>query len=186
MAAGPITPVLQILSAIESFDESRFVRWLGTWSAARRALTPLEAEALGQFILSRGWGRAVDQLLELLRGGRADVRPALRICEPLIGALTRWLLDIAPVSSAEKWQVLEDLAADLYPYGPNDHEVWERAGGKPADLQNHGTGRSRWHDALAQIRRGRGPRVAYLLDAMHQDFPMNTQLRYLAADSEFR
>nr|WP_272950683.1 effector-associated domain EAD1-containing protein [Sinorhizobium saheli] len=102
----------------------------------------------------------------------------------MIGIFTRWSLNLSAVTSDEKWTVFEELAVDLYPTGPDDNELWDRAGGKKWDLQTFGNGRSRWHDAIAQIRRGKGPRPSRLLGEMRRDFPLNDQVRYLASDSD--
>ena len=177
---------VRIVSALPNYDESRFLRWLRGWSSTQRPMTPLDADALGRLILGRDWRLAVDQLVHLARMGRADVKPALRICHDMIGIFTRWSLGLSSVSKDEKWIVLEDLAADLYPNGPDYNELWDRAGGRDADLQSYGSGRSRWRDAIAQMRRGNGPRPAHLLDEMKRDFPSNDDVRYLASDPEFR
>lgn len=112
------------------------------------------------------------------------MKPALRVCHDMIGIFTRWTLDLSLVSYDDKWRVLEDLAAELYPNGPDHNEVWDRAGGRDADLQSFGSGRSRWRDAITQMRRGRGPRPARLLDEMRQDFPFNDEVRHLASDPD--
>lgn len=176
--------VARIVSALPTFDEARFVRWLENWAAARRPLPSTDAEVLGRVILDRRWRRAVDELLHLARMGRNEVKPALRVCHDMIGIFTRWTLGLSPVSYEDKWTVLEDLVADLYPTGPDHNEVWNRAGGRNADLQTFGSGQSRWRDAVAQIRRGKGPRPARLLDEIKRDFPLNDQVRYLAKDPD--
>lgn len=176
--------VVRIVTALATFDESRFLRWLGDWAAARRSVAPADAEALGRLILDRRWRRAVDQLLHLACIGWDDVKPALCVCHDMIGIFTRWSLGLSPVSYEDKWMVLEDLAADLYPNGPDHNEFWGRAGGRDADLQSFGSGRSRWRDAIAQMRRGKGPRPSRLLDEMRRDFPSNDQVRYLVNDPD--
>jgi hypothetical protein len=128
----------------------------------------------------------VDKLVYLARMGRDDVKPALRVCHDMIDIFTCWSLGLSPASHEEKWRVIEDLAADLYPNGPDHNELWDRARGRDADLQSYGSGRSRWRNAIAQMRRGKGPRLARLLDEMSRDFSSNDQLRHLASDPEFR
>nr|WP_246698647.1 MULTISPECIES: effector-associated domain EAD1-containing protein [unclassified Rhizobium] len=102
----------------------------------------------------------------------------------MIGIFTRWSLNLSAVTADEKWTVFEELAADLYPSGPDHNELWDRAGGRNWDLQTFGNGRSRWRDAISQIRRGKGPRSSRLLSEMKRDFPLNDQVRYLANDSD--
>jgi hypothetical protein len=179
-----IGAAVRILSALAGYDEARFLRWLAV-AASRHASVTADAEALGYFVLERRWQRAVDEMVNLVGRGRHDLKPALRICHMMIGIISRWWLGVSPVSHEEKWQVLEDLAADLYPTGPDHNELWDRAGGRKADLQGHGNGRTRWHDAIGQIRRGQEPRAARLLGEMSRDYPGNDHLRRLAADPDF-
>ncbi|MCX5614074.1 GAP1-N1 domain-containing protein [Bombella saccharophila] len=175
---------VRIVSALPRIDEHRFLRWLQTWATARLSLPSGDAEMLGRLILDRCWRRAVDELVHLARMGRDDVKPVLRVCHDMISTFTRWTLGLSAVSYEEKWTVLEDLAADLYPNGPDYNEIWGRAGGRDADLQSFGSGRSRWRDAIGQMRRGGGPRPAQLLDEMRRDFPHSDQVRYLASDPD--
>lgn len=184
LAPTGVGTVAQIVSALPGIDEHRFLRWLAIWAAARRSLPSGDAEVLGRLILDRRWRRTVDELVRLACMGRDDVKPALRVCHDMIGIFMRWTLGLSAVSYEEKWTILEDLAADLYPNGPDHNEIWGRAGGRAADLQTSGSGRSRWRDAIGQMRRGRGPRSAQLLDVMRQDFPRNDQVRYLARDPD--
>lgn len=185
LAPTGVSTVARIVSALPGVDEHRFLRWLGDWVVARRLLRSDDAEMLGRLVRDRRWRRAVDELIRLARMGRDDIKPALKVCHDMISIFTRWTLGLSVVSYEEKWTVLEDLAADLYPNGPDYNEIWGRAGGRDADLQSFGSGRSRWRDAIGQMRRGRGPRPAQLLDEMRRDFPHNDQVRYLASDLNF-
>lgn len=52
----------------------------------------------------------------------------------------------APVinTDGEVWRRLEDIFADLYPAGPQDQEIWARAGGDVSRLRLASTGRANW------------------------------------------
>jgi hypothetical protein len=176
--------VARIVSVLPAVGEPRFLRWLASWAATRRLMPSRDAEALGRLVFERRWSRIVDELVRLARMGRDDVTPTLRVCHDMIGIFTRWSLGLSAVSYEDKWIVLEDLASDLYPTGPDHNEIWGRAGGRGADLQSVGSGRSRWRDAIAQMRRGRRPRPAELLDEMRRDYPHNDQVRHLAGDPD--
>lgn len=184
IATSGTRAVFSIVSALPLFDEHRFLRWLNEPSMARHQLSPADAETLGRLVLNRRWRHVIDSLVDFARAGRTDLRPALRICHEMVGVFTRWSLNLSAVTFDEKWVVFEELAVDLYPTGPDDNELWDRAGGKNWDLQTFGSGRSRWHDAITQIRRGKGPRSSRLLSEMRRDFPLNDQVRYLANDSD--
>ncbi|WP_425429181.1 effector-associated domain EAD1-containing protein [Termitidicoccus mucosus] len=103
----------------------------------------------------------------------------------MIGFLTKWILGLSSPSPDASWRVLEELAVELYSSGPDHDELWTRAGGLAADLQKNGTGRARWHDALALIQRGKDPRPGRLLDEMSRDFPNNEHLRRLKSAGLF-
>ncbi|MDR6144310.1 hypothetical protein QE363_000103 [Sphingomonas sp. SORGH_AS870] len=95
-------------------------------------------------------------------------------------------LGLSSVSSIEKWESLVELAAELYPKGPDQEALWSRAGGRDSDLRHHGTGKERWHSALRDIQNGRPPRVSELISEMRVDYPQNTNLSMLAGDALFR
>jgi hypothetical protein len=185
LASLGVNSVVQVISALPSYDESRFLRWLDGCSAAPRSMIATDAEALGRLILIRHWRGAVNLLVRLARTRREEVKPALRICSEMVGIFTRWSLGLTSVSEDEKWTALEELAADLYPTGPDCNVLWDRAGGQDADLQNFGNGRVRWHDAIGQIRRGKGLQLDRLLGEMKRDFPFNDQVCYLANKTDF-
>jgi adenosylhomocysteine nucleosidase len=81
----------------------------------------------------------------------------------------------APESQAE----LAALFAQLYPEGPLDQAIWERAGGDPSGLELQGNGRERWWRAVGSMRRGTRPSVAALVAVMRVDYPENGTLRAL-------
>lgn len=175
----------QLMAALDQFDEQRFLKWLQSAVSRVRSFTTSDAEALGRVILSRRWGRAADELARLYKTGRTDFRPSLRVCCGLLDLWTRFMLSLAPLSYMEKWELLESVAVEIYPRGPDQDELWDRAGGNNSDLQHGGNGRTRWHDALAQIRRGRALQVEKLIREMRSDYPYNDRLGYLADDDAF-
>ncbi|NSM24958.1 hypothetical protein HT094_11870 [Shewanella sp. ZOR0012] len=177
---------MQLIEILPEYGESRFLQWLEYWLSAHRAMTFAEAELLGNLIHNRHWQRAVDYLVHLAREELNQVKPVLKYCRNMLKLIDIWLLGIAVITNDEKWQVLEDFAADLYSGGPDSCELWERAGGRNSQLVFSGTGRARWHDALSQMRKGRSPQITRLLEVMMRDFPANRQLHHLAKDPVFK
>lgn len=51
---------------------------------------------------------------------------------------------------------LENIIAELYPAGPVDQDIWQRAGGDISRLRLSGTGRSQWFAALRILNQGGG------------------------------
>ncbi len=176
---------MQVIEVLPAYEESRFLQWLECWLSTHRSMAFSEAELLGGLLHVRHWQRAVDRLVRAASTGRNEVKPALRCCRKMVNFFDVWLLGLSVITSDEKWLVLEELAANLYPSGPDTGELWERAGGRNSHLACSGTGQVRWHDALSQMRKGRSPQLARLLEEMKRDFPANSQLNHLANDSRF-
>src|SRR5690606_37530643 len=95
-------------------------------------------------------------------------------------------LGISPVTDAEKRVSFVELAAELYPSGPDHNSLWERAGGKDSDLTHHGSGVGRWRDAVRAIQNGKKPPFSKLMQEMRRDFGANPKLRIMADDPLFR
>ncbi len=182
---GTLAEGLGLIEVLGGLDHARFRRWVSTAVHGIRSLTPPDADLLGRAIASRGRSDIVNDLISVYRAGRSDVAPVLRHCWSLIGYLDRWFLGLSPVSAVEKWEVLTELAAELFPNGPDQDALWERSGGRNADLRHHGSGKERWRCAIRDIQNGRPPRVSKLIHQMRNDFPENPNLRLMANDPLF-
>ncbi|MGN8544844.1 effector-associated domain EAD1-containing protein [Bradyrhizobium sp. 13971] len=186
LAASNLGRAVEIVDALPSLGENRFLDTLHVAGARSVAMAPHDAELLGRLLRDRGWRRTAEELLRSLRIGRQDVRPALRVCANLLGSWDRWLWGLKEITADEKWNSLEELAADLYPWGPDQDGVWERAGGRGADLERNGSARSQWRLALGRLRRGQSaPSARSLLRTMLDDYASNDRLRFLVDDREF-
>ena len=174
-----------IVAALDGYDEQRFLRLIRNVMPRTRALTVSDAEAIGRLILEREWRQAAASMVERYTSDRRDLRPALRTCYDIIGFWDRLTLGLTRVSESEKWRALESLAATLYPGGPDDDGLWERAGGNDADLPSTGSGRMRWSHGMRDMRQGKPPAPSPLLVEMMEDFPNNQQLVHLARDAVF-
>ncbi|WP_315751866.1 MULTISPECIES: effector-associated domain EAD1-containing protein [unclassified Bradyrhizobium] len=186
LAASNLARAVEIVDALPSLGENRFLDMWHVAGARSSAIAPHDAEALGRLLRDRSWRRTAEDLLRSLRIGRQDVRPALRVCASLLGYWDRWYWGLKEITADEKWNSLEELAADLYPWGPDQDGLWERAGGRGADLERAGNGRYQWRVALGKLRRGQSaPSVRSLLRTMLDDYASNERLRFLVDDPEF-
>ena len=82
----------------------------------------------------------------------------------------------------DAWQRLEVILADLYPIGPQDQEIWARAGGDLSRLRLNGTGRANWFGALKILRQGGGGGSItrdILIRAALEEFPHHRDLNDL-------
>ena len=177
--------LVRIVAALNRYDEQRFLRLLERLLSRTALVATADAEAVGRMVLERRWEDATADLVSQYRSGRGDLKPALRACGDLIGFWDRFVLGVAPVSEGEKWKGFEEMAVQLYPGGPDDRELWERASGDNADLPTRDDGRSRWRRAVREMRNGRGPTASALLGAMMGDFQNNERIRHLAGDPVF-
>lgn len=87
------------------------------------------------------------------------------------------VLSIAP-------RELAALGAELYPQGPQQAGLWERAGGDASRLLTGTTGQSAWWHAAGLLNNGGGGSeltVKTLLDVMLGDYPQNPDLRRLSS-----
>ncbi|KLU15772.1 MULTISPECIES: effector-associated domain EAD1-containing protein [Xenorhabdus] len=173
-----IGDVLRVINYLSNLEESRVLRWLNE-NALIKPLRNTDAEELGHLIQNRRWHQIVENLLRLTQQGRNDLKPALTQCYSMVSRFWRFVLGLSDVSYSEKWALLEELAVELYPNGPDDQGLWDRAGGKDADLKVNGSGRNRWHDAISYLQRGRRPYMNRLFEEMQTDYPQNDKLNAL-------
>lgn len=185
LADGSILVGLRVMAVLSGLDDGRFRRWVGAAVRKHNPLLQQSAEQIGRCIAARRRREIVDDLISLQRSGRKDLNPALRVCLDLIGMWDRWLLNLSPISDADKWESFTQLAADLYPSGPDHESLWERAGGRSSDLSHSGSGIWRWRDAVRSIQRGKPPGFDRLIREMRRDYEANAQLRLLADDPLF-
>lgn len=83
------------------------------------------------------------------------------------------------VQTAARWRDrLQIVLSALYPAGPTDRDVWERAGGDLSQLTLGKSGRSMWFEALKLLVNGGGGdiNVNGLVAEALKDFPQNTHL----------
>lgn len=175
---------VQIAAALPSLSETTFTEWVQSTLSAWPTLNPGEAELLGGLVSERHWQRTLALLLDRYRHGRSDLKPALRSAANLLSLWDKWTEGLFTPTLEEKWDSFASVAADLYPHGPGQRELWERAGGKTADLPKDGTGGSLWRSALFLVRKGGRPASAALLHEMRHDFTANAELRFLAQDHD--
>ncbi|AHK21923.1 hypothetical protein BF17_04465 [Yersinia similis] len=170
--------ILRVIKYLPNLEEFRVLRWLNE-NALTKPLQSADSEELGRIIQNQSWHQIVETLIKLTKQGRGDLKPALIQCYSMVGLFWRLVLGLPNVSYSEKWALLEELAVELYPNGPDEQALWDRAGGKDADLKVNGSGRNRWHDAISYLQRGRGPYVSALFKEMQSDYPQNDKLRAL-------
>lgn len=84
-----------------------------------------------------------------------------------------------PASIEPHHRTLEQIMADLFPFGPTDQDIWLRAGGDVSRLRLSGNGRAQWFAALRLITLGGGGDISResLIDAALDEFPAHRELK---------
>ena len=177
---------VRAVGCLQIYDEGRFLELLDHIFSSIRRIPASDAKTVGDLICERAWANAADALVTLYRAGRSDAKGALRACYALLPAWEQFSLELIPIPVGEKWRMLESVAVGLYPKGPDEDELWERAGGSNADLLAGGSGSTRWNRALRGVRRGKRPLPSEILDTIQKDYPNNVEVLHLASDSLFR
>ncbi|WP_312144658.1 effector-associated domain EAD1-containing protein [Brevundimonas sp.] len=185
LARDDIPGGLRLVMVVTGADDSVFRRWVGE-VVRNGSLSAGDADVIGQSVAALESHETANDLVAKVWSGRWDLKPALRHCAAYLHLLDRVLLGVTQVTDAEKRDSLVELAAGLYPSGPDHEHLWERAGGKNADLMHHGSGIVRWREAIQAIQNGRKPTLPRLIDQMRLDYPNNAKLRIVAAEPLFR
>jgi hypothetical protein len=88
----------------------------------------------------------------------------------------------ATPSIEDFWQLMSSVLPELYPLGPNDQEIWERAGGDVSRLRLQGSGRSAWFASLKLLKLGGGGEkitIYTLFEVAREDFQNHPGLQAL-------
>lgn len=90
---------------------------------------------------------------------------------------------VTAIKSVDKHAGVRAVCRELYPDGPQQDGIWERAGGDRSRLQLDGSGATRWWSAIRTLGNGGGGgtiTIDTLIDEMRVDFPANRKLSELS------
>jgi len=171
-----------LVQSLPSLDEDTFTRALLGRSRAS-SLDRISGNLIGEIVIRRGWRHAAESIYGTAKTD-FELRPVLSKCYGLLGRLqrlrARWLILGAETSPTETelWTTVEELALELYSWGPGVHDVWERAGGDPSLIRPAATGAEAWHHVLTYARNGGGDvTLKSLCDAMSHEYSSNEVLQ---------
>lgn len=173
---------------LPQINEGVFISWCDKLLTRTSSISAPASKSIGRLIFARQWRDAAKKLASYAQFQlRRDLLPALEICVDLIGYFNQLFLGIwsAPPTAA-RWQILEEIAIDLYPRGPDQNELWSRSGGKNGQLPIGGTGAEAWRHVISRAKNGKlDVEMSAMLKQMEEDYPANEILRKMRSDSLF-
>lgn len=135
-----------------------------------------DSDKLGILVKQKGWQKSADAILDKAKHNNS-FRLALGKCSSLISWWNRIVyshLFDETLSESDYYQLLYELAIKLYDKGPEDNNIWKRAGGNISIFSNASTRQEQWRTAIARLHFGGDGKeiTAYsLLDEMKKDNP---------------
>ena len=96
--------------------------------------------------------------------------------------LSRQKATVSQMLSSNASSQLNALLNGMYPAGPRERDLWERAGGDLSSLDLQASGKSQWYKAVRMLSLGGGGAalsVRSLLETVLEDFPNNFQAEKL-------
>ena len=146
----------------------------------------IQSNLLGILVLSKRMPLTAKRIFEKAVH-REDFRIALNRCQSLL-QLTFWekfrfghLLSTS-LSTDDIYNALQEIAIHSYPHGPEDNNIWGRAGGDLSKLNHHNSREENWQVAMYLLRKGGGGKnisPKSLIKAMQEDYPANQELNDL-------
>ena len=186
--AGAVRAGISLFSRFRNLNEDRFVRWLWDLRLTGPSVDTWDARSMGKMISEKHWRRAAEALTEsLLTSNRTDLEPAVQECTWLLGWFLRFQLvwsgklHGATFTETDWWNALEELLVELYPYGPEDRSIWERAGGDASSLRSGSTGEDRWKRAINFLKNGGGKHISgqSILQEVRREYPNSDKTKQL-------
>ncbi|HVX09925.1 MAG TPA: effector-associated domain EAD1-containing protein [Pirellulales bacterium] len=181
-----IKKVVQAFDLFHDLSEDDFDAWRQDFLSKNRHIAPIDAALIGGCVRQHGWKYVASRLASDVRKySRDDLRPAVTECFTLLGFIDKILVGSTNfvVESDEWWAEVKTVLCDLYPEGPLAHNIWERAGGDPADLVHSISGADAWYRCLRDLRNGFSSgtlSLDSLLGEASEDYPGNSALRVLS------
>ncbi|MDR1500976.1 MAG: hypothetical protein LBT43_00785, partial [Prevotella sp.] len=135
-----------------------------------------DSDKLGLLVKQKSWTNSAEVVFDNAKSN-PSFRTALNQCKYLISKWKRFLysdLFNEILSESDYYDSLCELAISLYDRGPEDNNIWKKAGGDVSILTNTDNRKEQWYAAIQHLRNGSGGKeiTAYsLLEEMKKDKP---------------
>lgn len=178
-----IDSVISVFFNISGLKDDFFSNYIKYYSLS---LSELQSSKLGSVILTKRFTLSARQIFEKAKYDRSYAI-ALNICKSLIsfGFFEKLLNSnlLGEVLSVDSfYSEILNMAQIMYPKGPEDNDIWKRAGGDVSKLVDSKSRAENWKLAIHNLKNGgAGSKISTtkLLDAMIEDHPYNNELKEL-------
>lgn len=178
-----IDTVLEVYEHIPKLRDRFLADYIKYFS---RSLKEMQSERLGNLVKDKGFKETAWQIFQKAKFNNS-YRIALNKCRSLISLnlLDRLMyghLFGERLSKEEVYSALAEICIELYPKGPEDRDIWNRAEGDVSKLYESHSREQNWRTAINLLKNGGGGKkitVKLLLEIMIEDFPNNTQLKHI-------
>ncbi|OJW81739.1 MAG: hypothetical protein BGO69_14625 [Bacteroidetes bacterium 46-16] len=106
------------------------------------------------------------------------VANAAAFCFEMISQIEVASVKLPDMTSLEFRKVLVDKLVELYPQGPEQDDIWKRAGGDISIISNSASRKSQWFNAIEKLYLGGGGKgisITTLMNEIKEDFPKAIQ-----------
>lgn len=150
------------------------------------SLQDMQSERLGNLVRSKGYKHTAKEIFEKAKNNNS-YRIALERCKDLLSLgffdrLFHGHLFGEKITKDDVYSAITQICIELYPQGPEDRDLWQRASGDISKLYQNYSREENWRTAIKLLRNGGGGKnitTQSLLNAMIEDYPNNTQLKHL-------
>lgn len=135
-----------------------------------------DSNKLGILVREKSWGASAEAIFDKAKNNSSFLT-ALNQCSYLISKWKRfWYSHLFNETFSENdyYDSLCQLAVELYERGPEENDIWKKAGGDVSILTNTANRKEQWYAAIQYLRKGGGGKEisAYsLLEEMKKDNP---------------
>jgi hypothetical protein len=176
-----INTILEIYDYIANLKDSFLADYVKYYP---NSLNDVQSARLGTLVLSEDFHLSAKQIFEKTKTD-VSFKVALTKCQGMIklGLLDTLLygrLFGKTVSKGEVYSALIEISIQLYPEGPEDRNIWQRAGGDISKLHQHKSREENWRTAINLLMNGGGGKnisVKSLVSEMIEDYQNNSQLK---------
>ena len=157
----PVFGLIELFKRFDSLPQRKFNFLLNRIVWVVNPIIQVDSISLGRFINERNWYDSAKSILSLVdRNNRGDLSLALYECEDLIGWFDSFWSN--SLSSRRRtrfqwedwWKTFTETLIELYPEGPNQRKLWQKAGGDVSLLNDRGNNKDRWENAIDSLING--------------------------------